>query len=115
MKKTKNKYDPKIETVKYLELIDKNKIWLIFNTASKVCKFPGRASTVRLKTIANDFRVNPATQVILKFMRDPGLILAENEHWRGIDAACVVPIKGVVLGENIRKLKYDDPILVEKR
>ena len=41
--KLKNKYDPKIETVKYLELIGQNKIWLIFNTASKVCKFPGNA------------------------------------------------------------------------
>ena len=44
MKKTENKYDPKIETVKYLELIDQNKIWLIFNTAFKVCKFPGHES-----------------------------------------------------------------------
>ena len=34
--KQKNKYDAKIETVKYLQLIDQNKIWLIFNTASKV-------------------------------------------------------------------------------
>ena len=27
-KKQKNKYNPKIEKVKYLELIDQNKIWL---------------------------------------------------------------------------------------
>ena len=29
MKKQKNKYDPKIETVKYLELIDQNRFWPI--------------------------------------------------------------------------------------
>ena len=45
MKKQKNKYDPKIETVKYLELIDQNKIWLIFNIASTACKFSGHASS----------------------------------------------------------------------
>ena len=28
MKKKKNKYDPKIEMVKYLELVEQNKIWL---------------------------------------------------------------------------------------
>ena len=38
-KNGKNKYDPKIEAVKYLELIGQNKIWLIFNTASKVWNF----------------------------------------------------------------------------
>ena len=43
-KRKENKYDPKIETVKYLELIEQNKMWLIFNTASKMCKFPGHAS-----------------------------------------------------------------------
>ena len=40
----KNKYDPKIETVKYLVLFDQkdqNKSWLIFNTDSKMCKFSG--------------------------------------------------------------------------
>ena len=37
-KKQENKYDPKIETVKYLEIIDQNRIWLILNTASKVWK-----------------------------------------------------------------------------
>ena len=36
--------DPKIETVKYLELINQNKIGLIFGTASKLCKFCGHAS-----------------------------------------------------------------------
>ena len=40
-KKNENKYDPKIETVKYLESIDQNNIWLILNIASKVCKFTG--------------------------------------------------------------------------
>ena len=49
----KNKYDPKTETVKYLELIDQNKFRLIFNTASKVCRFTGHASTVWLKWIAH--------------------------------------------------------------
>ena len=31
--------------VKYLELIDQNKIRLIFNTASKMCKFTGLESS----------------------------------------------------------------------
>ena len=44
-KKTENKYDPKTETVKYLELIGQNNIWLILNIASKVCKFTGHASS----------------------------------------------------------------------
>ena len=45
MKKTEKNYDPKIETVKCLELIDLNIIWLIFNTESKGCKFTGHASS----------------------------------------------------------------------
>ena len=43
-KKCKNKYHPKIETVKNLELMDQNKNWLIFTTDSKVCKCPELAS-----------------------------------------------------------------------
>ena len=43
--KQKNKYDPKIYTVKYLELIGQNKSWPIFNTDSKVCKFPVHTSS----------------------------------------------------------------------
>ena len=30
---------------------------------------------------ANYFQLNPETQVIIKFLRDPGLILAYIEHW----------------------------------
>ena len=45
LKKQKNKYDPKIERFKYLELIDQNKIWPIYNTAPKMGKFPGFASS----------------------------------------------------------------------
>ena len=44
-KKQKNKYDPKIETVKYLELIEQNQIWPILTLPQKVCKFPGHASS----------------------------------------------------------------------
>ena len=44
-RKQKNKYDPKLKTVKHLELIDQNKTRLILNIASKVCKFPGHASS----------------------------------------------------------------------
>ena len=44
--KQRNKYDPKIEAVKYLELIDQNEILLIHNTASKVSKFLGHASSI---------------------------------------------------------------------
>ena len=46
--KTKKKYDPKIETFKYLVLFDQrdqNKSWLVFNNDSKVCKFPGLVSS----------------------------------------------------------------------
>ena len=42
--KWKNKYDNKIETVKYLVRFyqkSQNKSWLIFNNASKVYKLPG--------------------------------------------------------------------------
>ena len=41
----KGEKNPKIEMVKYLELIDQNEIGLIFDTVSKVCEFPGLAST----------------------------------------------------------------------
>ena len=39
MKKQKNKYDHKIVTVKYLELIDQNKIWLILTLPQKCANF----------------------------------------------------------------------------
>ena len=39
----KNNNDPKIETVKHLELIYLNNISISFNITSKVCKFPGYA------------------------------------------------------------------------
>ena len=39
----------------------------------------------------NDFHANPENQVILKFMRDHGLIPAYLEHQMGIDATYVVP------------------------
>ena len=55
MKKMKNEYDTKIKTVEYLELIDQNKIWLILNTASKVCKFHGHASS---HSMSNNFPPN---------------------------------------------------------
>ena len=45
-KKRKNKYDPKTETVKSLELIDQSKILNDFlNAASKVYKISGHASS----------------------------------------------------------------------
>ena len=44
MKTKKNKYDPKIKTVRYVELIDQNKIWLILNSALKMCKLPWHAA-----------------------------------------------------------------------
>ena len=57
MKKQKNKYNPKIETVKYLKLIDQNKIWPIFNAASKLCKYPGHASSHSIfDTFPSNFR-----------------------------------------------------------
>ena len=35
MKKDKNNYDPEIETVKYLGLVDLNKFWLILTLPQK--------------------------------------------------------------------------------
>ena len=48
-------------------------------------------------------------------MRDPGLIIAEIENWRGIVTTYVVPTRGVILDKKITTLKYDGPILVDKR
>ena len=56
-------------------------------------------SETELLLRANDCQANPATRVIIKFMRDPGLILAEIEHRRFIDTSYVVPVRGVVLDE----------------
>ena len=50
--KRKNKYGPKIETVKCLVILyqkDQNKSWLIFNTASKFCTFTSLVSSVYCK------------------------------------------------------------------
>ena len=63
---------------------------------------------------ANDCQENLATRIIIEFVRDPGLILSELEHWRGIEAIYVVLIGGVVLDEKIPKLKYYRPVSVEK-
>ena len=40
MKNNWENYHAKNETVKYLEIIDENKIGLILNTDSNVCGFP---------------------------------------------------------------------------
>ena len=48
-------------------------------------------------------------------MRDPGLIVVEFEHWRGIVATYVVTIRGVILDKKTPKSKHDGPISVEKR
>ena len=48
-------------------------------------------------------------------MRDPGLILAELENRRDIDATYVVPIRGVILDEKTPKLKYDGSLSVYKK
>ena len=69
-KKQKERYDPKIETVKYLELICQNKIRVILNTTSKVWKFPGHASSH--STFKSLFYVIP-TQ-IWKNLRDIKMI-----------------------------------------
>ena len=44
--------------VKYLELIDQNKIRLILNTASKVCKFPGLVSSHSFLTFLPKFQIS---------------------------------------------------------
>ena len=64
---------------------------------------------------ANDCQENPATQVIIKFMIYPGLILADIEHQRGIDTTYVPPIRGFILDEKIPKLNYNGPISVDKQ
>ena len=64
---------------------------------------------------ANDRQANPETQVIIKFMRYPGLILAYVEHWRGIDTNYVVPFIEVILDEKNTKLKYNSPISIDKQ
>ena len=53
---------------------------------------------------ANGCQVNPETQVITKFMRDPELILTKLEHQRVIDTTYAVPIRGEILDEKITKL-----------
>ena len=44
LSRSTGQYGPKTKIVKNLELIDQNNIWLILNTASKLCKFTGYAS-----------------------------------------------------------------------
>ena len=63
----------------------------------------------------NDCQANTATQVIIKFIRDPGLILADLEHRMGIENTHVVPIRGVIFDEKIPKLKYDGHISTDKQ
>ena len=55
---------------------------------------------------AHDCQANLETRVIINFMRYPGLILAELEHWRGVDNTHVVPIIGVILDEKTSKLNF---------
>ena len=71
-------------------------------------------SETELLLRSNDFQENLTTQVILKFMRDPGLTLAELGHQRGIDTMHAVPIIEVTLDEKTPKLKYVGPMLVDK-
>ena len=64
---------------------------------------PLHLSETELFLRANDCQANPATQVIIKFIRYPGLIIADLEYRRGIDTTYVVPIRGVILDEKISK------------
>ena len=50
-----------------------------------------------------------------QFMRDTRLIISDLEHRKGIYTTYVVPIRGVILDEKTQNLKYDGPILVDKR
>ena len=65
--------------------------------------------------VANDRQENRATQVIIKFTRDTGLIIADLAQHRGIDTTYIVPIRGVILDEKNPKLRYDGPISVDKQ
>ena len=71
-------------------------------------------SETELLLRANDCQANPETQFIIKFIRDPGLILADIEHRRGIGATYAIHIRGVILYDKIPRLNYDGPISVEK-
>ena len=73
----KNKYDPKIETVRSLALFnqkDQIKSWLIFNTTSKVCKFTGHASSHSIfNTLFTKFQISKGQTLnfrIMKFERN---------------------------------------------
>ena len=59
--------------------------------------------------------MNTEKLVILKFIRYPGLILAEREHCRGIGAIYAVPTRGAILYDKTPRLNYDGPISVEKQ
>ena len=59
--------------------------------------------------------MNLTTQVIIKFMRDLGLILSELEQRMGIDTTCDVLLRGVILDEKTPKLKYDGSLSVYKK
>ena len=53
----KKYYNPKIETVEYLELIDQNKNCLFLKTASNCAKFPEHASSHSIfKLLLTNFR-----------------------------------------------------------
>ena len=52
---------------------------------------------------ANDCQENPSTQVIIKLIRYPELILVDIENRRGIDTTYVVPIRGIILYEKTPK------------
>ena len=49
-------------------------------------------------------QANLETRFIINFKRDHGLIIAELEHWRGVDTNYVVPIIGVILDDKTPKL-----------
>ena len=72
--KIENKYDPKIETVWYLELIYQHSIWIIFNTASKVCKFTVHASSHSIYTKCWVSKVQTLNFINPKFVKNYSFI-----------------------------------------
>ena len=54
-RKQKNKYDPKIETVKYSEPIDQNKIWLILTMPQKCANFLDMHLVIRFEYFSPNF------------------------------------------------------------
>ena len=83
-----------IKAVKYLKLINRNRIWIILNTASKMCKFTGRASTHSIFNLFNKFQISKVQALNFRNME------YEN-HWSYIGGGDTYPLQIVALLFNL--------------